>query len=330
MSEKISSTAPSAAEPSVSIRDAGLNHEAPDPQEDDLDDLDELLDDFTSPKNTTDQQYGPPQETLYDNSQGDAKSSPAVTDDFNKQLQEQMAALMSDGDESPEMQTEIQTMLQELSAAVDSRSAQDQSDLKESQPNLPAATEGSFDDAIQRTLQRMQASGDEANAAAAADQEPGDILAQMLEEMQRQGAGDATGEEEFSRMLMTMMEQLTNKDILYDPMKELNDKFPSWMLKNREVVQAPDLPRYEEQQRLIAEIVGKFEESTYSDLNAKDRAYIIERMQEVVDLIEPFLSPTLTVVFQMQAAGSPPADLVGDMSGAQDALQDLNAACPQQ
>lgn len=33
---------------------------------------------------------------------------------------------------------------------------------------------------------------------------------------------------------------------------------------------------------------------------------------------------------QMQAAGSPPADLVGDMSDAQEALQDLNAGCPQQ
>lgn len=194
-----------------------------------------------------------------------------------------MAALMGDGDESPEMQNEIQTMLQELSAAVGSGSAQDQPDPEESQLNLPAATEGSFEDAIKRTLQRMQASGDEANAAVAADQEPGDILAQMLKEMQGEGAGGPAGEEEFSRMLMTMMEQLTNKDILYDPMKELNDKFPSWMLKNREAVQGPDLPRYEKQQRLIAEIVGKFEESTYSDVNAMDRAYIIERMQEVVD-----------------------------------------------
>lgn len=216
-------------------------------------------------------------------SQGDAKKSSAAANDFKRQLQEQMAALMGDGDESPEMQNEIQTMLQELSAAVDSGSAQDQRDPEESQPNLPAATEGSFEDAIQRTMQRMQASGDEANAAAAADQEPGDILAQMLKEMQGEVAGGPAGEEEFSRMLMTMMEQLTNKDILYDPMKELNDKFPAWMLKNREVVQAPDLPRYEKQQRLIAEIVGKFEENTYSDMNAKDRAYIVERMQEVVD-----------------------------------------------
>lgn len=33
---------------------------------------------------------------------------------------------------------------------------------------------------------------------------------------------------------------------------------------------------------------------------------------------------------QMQAAGSPPPDLVGDMNAAQEALGDLDAGCPQQ
>jgi len=32
----------------------------------------------------------------------------------------------------------------------------------------------------------------------------------------------------------------------------------------------------------------------------------------------------------MQAAGSPPADLVGDMKDAQEALGDLDSGCPQQ
>ena len=33
---------------------------------------------------------------------------------------------------------------------------------------------------------------------------------------------------------------------------------------------------------------------------------------------------------QMQAAGSPPADLVGDMNAAQDALGDIDSGCAQQ
>jgi len=57
-------------------------------------------------------------------------------------------------------------------------------------------------------------------------------------------------------MLLGMMEQLTNKDILYEPMKELNDKFPAWMVEHRDKVPEADLKRYEEQQRLVKEIVG--------------------------------------------------------------------------
>jgi peroxin-19 len=38
----------------------------------------------------------------------------------------------------------------------------------------------------------------------------------------------------------------------------------------------------------------------------------------------------LTRLFQMQAAGSPPPDLVGDMSAAQEALGDLEGGCPTQ
>lgn len=198
------------------------------------------------------------------------------------QLQEQMAALMRNGEESPEMQTEIQAILQELGAAVNPDPTNDQLDVEESQANPSAATDESFQEAIRRTMERMQASGDKANAAAAADQDSNDILAQMLKEMQGDNHdGTAAGEDGFSKMLMTMMEQLTNKDILYDPMKELHEKFPLWMSKNRVDVKADDLIRYEKQQRLVAEIIGKFEESTYSDSNAKDREYIVERMQEV-------------------------------------------------
>jgi len=62
----------------------------------------------------------------------------------------------------------------------------------------------------------------------------------------------------------------------------------------------------------VKEIVGRFERKGYSDENEDDREYIVERMQK------------------MQAAGSPPPDLVGDMSAAQEALGDLEGGCPTQ
>ncbi|KAL8928348.1 MAG: hypothetical protein Q9172_000940 [Xanthocarpia lactea] len=286
--------------------------EAPDPDEDDLDDLDELLDEFSSSKVTTNEDSGPSAHTPQQNFPHDHVSSTAAADDFTQQLQDQMAALMGDGEETPEMRKEIQAMLQELGAAIETDTASAPPAPETSQAKPSTTTDESFQEAILRTMQRMQDSGDKAHAEAVAGEDSEDILAQMLKEMQNGDSSASASEPELSKMLMTMMEQLTNKEILYDPMKELNDKFPNWISNNKASVQADDLLRYEKQQRLIAEIVGKFEETTYADTNAKDREYIVERMQE------------------MQAAGSPPADLVGDMSGAQTALQDIGSGCPQQ
>ena len=143
-----------------------------------------------------------------------------------------------------------------------------------------AKAEKSFQDTIKKTMERMQSSSDTATSAAASSSQD-DMLAQMLASMESGGFGGEGGDEDFSKILMGMMEQLTNKDILYEPMKELDDKFPKWMENNKDKVDKADLKRYEEQQTLVREIVGRFEKKGYSDSNAQDREYIVERMQKV-------------------------------------------------
>lgn len=126
----------------------------------------------------------------------------------------------------------------------------------------------------------MQTSGDQATAAAAAEGTD-DFMAELLKQMQGGGLDGEGNEEEFSKMLMGMMDQLTTKEILYEPMKELHDKFPEWLVKNRDKTPAEDLKRFEEQQTIVGEIVRKFEEPTYADSNTTDREYIVDRMQKV-------------------------------------------------
>ncbi len=130
----------------------------------------------------------------------------------------------------------------------------------------------------------MRASGDQATAAAAEDSTD-DLLAEMMKAMQAGGLDGEGGEEEFSKMLLGMMEQLTNKEILYEPMKELDDKFPAWMEKSSGSVDAADLKRYKEQQVYVREIVERFEMKTYNDENTEDREYIVERMQKVCSIL---------------------------------------------
>ena len=222
-----------------------------------------------------------------------------------------MADLMGELDSNPEMQREFERMMAELvqagQAATDAEAIEhigkateavhlDKDVIAEAVASSsgtgageagkkPASSEPqqeSFQDTIRKTMERMQASGASASAAAASSAPSSaedDMMAQLMKELQAGGGGG--GEEDFNKMLMGMMAQLTNKDILYEPMKELYDKFPAWMEKNKASTGKEDLARFEEQHSLVKEIVGRFERKGYSDENEDDREYIVERMQKV-------------------------------------------------
>lgn len=107
-------------------------------------------------------------------------------------------------------------------------------------------------------------------------------MATLLRELQdANGGADGDGDDTFSKMLLGMMEQLTNKEILYEPMKELDNKFPAWLEGHKGALPVEDERRYGEQRALVREIVGRFEREGYSDGNAEDREFIVEKMQKV-------------------------------------------------
>jgi len=173
------------------------------------------------------------------------------------------------------MQQQLEKLVKELGDAA--ALASDEG-IESARSGPSTAADDAFQRTIRRTMQRMQESGEQATAAATTD-DTDDILAEMLKQMQ--GGALEGGEEDFSKMLLGMMEQLTNKDILYEPMKELNEKFPAWLEKNKDNIPKEDLERYRGQQALVEEIVAKFEEKGFADSNVTDREYIVERMQKV-------------------------------------------------
>jgi peroxin-19 len=288
--------------------------DVPDPDEDDLDDLDgtfapsclsgspvltnsasDMLEDFSALKTESKKPDVPSGPGRPASAAGTTEKQPDAEeaalddfmsdDDFAKQLQDGMAEMLGNIGNPAEMKDEFEKIFGAIAAAAGTddlplpaaptgASASSSTAL----PTFGNPKEPDFQETIRRTMERMQASGEQATAAAT-EAGSDDFLADLLKTMQA-GGGEGS-EEEFSKLLLGMMEQLTNKDILYEPMKELNDKFPAWMEKNKDKVSAEDLKRYEEQQVLAKEIVVKFEEPTFSDANAKDREYIVDRMQKV-------------------------------------------------
>lgn len=300
-----------------------------DPDEDDLDDLDDMLDEFSTVKLDAKSDVPKPTaaasvaSTSADIATGDGvpdtdEPLPDLDDfseeEFQKQLQAGMAELMGDLEGSPDMQAQFENIFKGLGATETTGSADESASASKSTEAMAAdlSQDASFQETIKRTMARMQASGEQATAAATAEGSEDDFIAEMMKAMKDIPGGDDGNEEDFSKLLMGMMEQLTNKEILYEPMKELNDKFPGWMEKNKDTIAKDDLKRYQEQQLLVSEMVTKFEESTYSDSNATDREYIVDRMQK------------------MQAAGSPPPDLVGDLPTAKEVLDAPEDSCAQQ
>ena len=146
-------------------------------------------------------------------------------------------------------------------------------------PATASAATPNFIDTINRTTSRLQETGEKISSEVA-DSETDDFLAEMLKQMgSMSGLGDS--EEDFSKMLLNMMEQLTNKDILYEPMRELADKYPGWLERNDGKHTPEELGKYREQYAFVKEICAKFEEPTYKDSSTTDREYIVERMQKV-------------------------------------------------
>ncbi|KAM3420817.1 hypothetical protein BST61_g4061 [Cercospora zeina] len=316
---------------------------APDPDEDDLDDLDDVLDSFQNAK------VSEPAKTSPAPAPAASTSTPATSGpgrppvishdagseaDFAAQLEAGMKGLIGELDSNPQMQAEFEKMMQELIAAgaagTDAQAGEHlreaakavspEQDKAKPATAVAAASSSSatkkaggkpdnFQDSIRKTMERMQASDSTAKQSTSKNMSEEDLLAQMMRELTEGGEG---GEEGFNSMLMNMMAHLTNKEILYDPMKELHDKYPEYLEKNKDKISKEDLARYKTQQTLVKEIVERFERKEYSDDNEDDREYIVERMQK------------------MQAEGSPPTDLVGDMSAAQEALGDLEGGCPTQ
>ncbi|GKZ78238.1 peroxisome chaperone and import receptor [Aspergillus niger] len=160
--------------------------------------------------------------------------------------------------------------------------------------NTTAAPE-TFNDTIQRTIERMKESGDKATAAASEDDMSDDLVAQLIKAIEAGASSGEGGDEgDLTKMFMGMMEQLSNKEILYEPIKELDTKFGPWIKENKGKgkVSEEDMARYERQAGVVRQIVSKFEEKGYSDEDPKCREYVWEKMQE------------------MQAAGNPPDELI--------------------
>ena len=101
---------------------------------------------------------------------------------------------------------------------------------------------------------------------------------------------------EFEGVLEGMMSQLMSKELLYEPMKDLSEKYPAWLEEHKDSTDKAQLEKYKQQHELCLQIVAKYEASDFDEKNEAQGKQIMDLMT------------------QMQDLGQPPAELLDEMA----------------
>ncbi|CAH1642340.1 unnamed protein product [Spodoptera littoralis] len=102
----------------------------------------------------------------------------------------------------------------------------------------------------------------------------------------------------FVPFMQGMMQSLLSKEVLYPSLKDLVDKYPTWLAENKGKIEQSEYDRFEKQQKLMEQVCAELEPEQESDPDDVKR----KRFEVVLDLMQ-----------KMQDLGQPPTELVGDM-----------------
>ncbi|CED83481.1 40 kDa farnesylated protein associated with peroxisomes [Phaffia rhodozyma] len=192
---------------------------------------------------------------------------------------EDMAAIKSAWDRV------FQEALEESKASEEGTSGQ-----TGSKSSTKADQSDGFQKGIKETMERLKRSS-ETNKASDSEEDP---LAALLASLGGLGGGD--GDLDGEGMLESMMDGLMSKEVLYEPLSELNSKYPAYLSSPEASKISPEqLHVYESQAGLVSEIIKLFERPGFSDEDESTRAEVRELMGKMQDL------------------GSPPKEVMGDM-----------------
>ena len=91
-------------------------------------------------------------------------------------------------------------------------------------------------------------------------------------------------------MVNGVMKQLLSKDVLYEPLKEISTKYPTWLEENGDKISKEDRDRYTRQQNIIKQLCLVYESSN------SDFEDVLCLMQEI------------------QSCGQPPEDIIHELA----------------
>lgn len=157
-----------------------------------------------------------------------------------------------------------------------------------------------FQDQIRQAMDKLRESesnlqAGNSNPDPLADATP-ESLEALLATFNDLGLGESEGPEdeaELTGLLDNMMNQLMTKDVLYEPLKELEEAYPQYLANPTAPITDDDRQKYDLQLACVRKILAVFSGADYSDSNPTMKASITDLMNE------------------LQTYGSPPAEVMG-------------------
>ncbi|CAO3679353.1 unnamed protein product [Umbelopsis vinacea] len=258
---------------------------AEDPELDDL--LDDVLDDFSAPSTASQPKATAVSSTTVSEEADEENLDAVLDDDFAKQLAAGMEELMSGED-----QDEFKETFEKIWKSFESTSLDDSVAQSSKAPAAAADPENkkSFQDTIAQTMNKLRDSSDKVETDLSEESDDA-----FMQEMMRQ-MESLTDNGDFQNMLEGMMNQLMSKDLLYEPMKDLANKYPEWLESNKDKTPPAELEKYQQQYDYVKKIVAKYEDPNFDEKDEKQAS-------EVVDLMQ-----------KMQELGQPPAEMMEEMA----------------
>lgn len=141
----------------------------------------------------------------------------ASLDSFMKQLQTQLASEMENMETAESKASPVKSDTPSGEQATTSAPSEEISD-------------GDIDHTISKLLNDMANTTDDDGDMAGGEEA---MLKEMMKEFEKMGGG-GVGVFDQDAVVDGMMQQLVSKDIMYEPMKQVTDRFPSWLEENKE------------------------------------------------------------------------------------------------
>lgn len=137
-----------------------------------------------------------------------------------------------------------------------------------------------FQETISQTLNKLKDSSVQAEAKVQESKNELGFDEAAMEQMMKDLEGMMEGED-MEDIFGGVLSQLVNRELLYEPMKELADKYPEWIKENESTLEQSEKTRFVKQHKIVLQIVSVFDGTAGEEPNSEESEKILELMQEV-------------------------------------------------